>query len=174
MFFLCAVTNCSGFFVVLSIDSVNKLVVALGFAKAADFTGLALDKVNTIIQILADYFAEFTSLRPLGFIGNGLIRNPGFIKKDPTVLAWVEGIEYKGASVSAEALCFVRFDDVDTEFLIAHELCHVLDSNFGMAISSDFGDAELLADLWAEYRTSQNPSKSAIDVGKYIEKYYQK
>lgn len=157
-----------------NIKEADNLVVDLGFAKTADFNGLKFEAVIKIVQTLSDYFNEFTSLKPIGFIGNGLIRNPDFVQKDPTVLAWVEGIDYEGASASVEALCFVRFDELDTDFLLAHEMCHVLDSNLGMALSSDFGNAELLADSWAEYKTSQNPSEVAVNAGKYIEEYYQK
>ncbi len=160
----------------------NNLVVDLGFAKNADFTGLNIDSVNEIVETLAVYFRDYGLLKPIGFIGNGLIRNPDFVKKDPTVLAWTEGIDYEGASVSAEALCFVRFDEIEAGFLIAHEMCHVMDSNFGLAISSSpkikamFGaDAsELLADAWAEYKTLPKPSKTAVAVGRFVENFYKK
>lgn len=161
----------------------NNLVVESGFAKTANFSGMNFVIIKNIIQIIADFYAEYKFLKPIGFVGNGLIHNPAFVKGDSTILGWVEAVEENECvPVSAYALCFVPKHISDINFLIFHEMCHVIDSNFRMGISSSpemqnmFGaDAEeLLADAYAEYKTSLNPSETAIAVGNFIKNFCRK
>lgn len=165
----------------------NKIVIECGFASTADFSGLDFGCVKKIVQILAEFYAEYNLIKPIGFIGNGLIHNPNFIANDSTVFAWTEALENRDAPVSAEAVCFVpeHISKDNIKSLVWHELGHVMDSNFGMALSSDskikemFDDSgysedisEFIADSWCEYKT--RPRKISSKVGKYIDEYYRR